>query len=144
MPYLLLFQEVIRMILQKKFQQNFLRKKIVIHEESLKRIKDYFEKRLLSLNTGDIKQAYIIKGSKVIPNDWGTAPGLILEEKKILILLPGPPREMIPMFENYVAPYILKFQKDILYSKVLRIFGIGEAYMEEKIMDIIEKQKILQ
>jgi nicotinamide-nucleotide amidase len=128
--------------LTKEVSAKFFRKKLFLHEESLKRITEFFEKRGLPLNPGNIKQAYIIEGSKVIPNDWGTAPGLILEDKgKILILLPGPPREMIPMFENYVVPYLLRFQKCILYSKVLRVCGIGEGHMEEKIMDIIENQK---
>jgi len=93
------------------------------------------------LTEGNIKQAYIVEGSRVIPNDWGTAPGIILEEgNKILILLPGPPKEMIPMFETYVVPYLLSFSSGIIHSRVLRVCGIGESFMEEKVKDLIKTQ----
>ncbi|ACK41402.1 MULTISPECIES: competence/damage-inducible protein A [Dictyoglomus] len=127
--------------LTKEISAEFFNKKLVLHEESLKRIKEFFERRGLNLTEGNIKQAYIIEGSRVIPNDWGTAPGIILEEGgKILILLPGPPKEMIPMFETYVVPYLSTFSSGIIYSKVLRVCGIGESFMEEKVKDLIKSQ----
>jgi len=127
--------------LTKEVSAEFFGKKLILHEESLNRIKEFFEKRGLPLTEGNIKQAYIIEGSKVIPNDWGTAPGLILETNgKILILLPGPPREMIPMFETYVVPYLLTLSSETIQSKVLRICGLGESFMEERVKDLIENQ----
>lgn len=127
--------------LTKEVSAEFFNKKLVLHEESLKRIKEFFEKRGLALTEGNIKQAYIVEGSRVIPNDWGTAPGIILEEgNKILILLPGPPKEMIPMFETYVVPYLLSFSSGIIHSRVLRVCGIGESFMEEKVKDLIKTQ----
>lgn len=127
--------------LTKEISAEFFNKKLVLHEESLKRIKEFFERRGLNLTEGNIKQAYIIEGGRVIPNDWGTAPGIILEEgSKILILLPGPPKEMIPMFETYVVPYLSTFSSGIIYSKVLRVCGIGESFMEEKVKDLIKSQ----
>jgi nicotinamide-nucleotide amidase len=127
--------------LTKEVSAEFLGKKLILHEESLNRIKEFFEKRGLPLTEGNIKQAYIIEGSKVIPNDWGTAPGIIYENNgKILILLPGPPREMIPMFETYVVPYLLTLSSETIQSKVLRVCGLGESFMEERIKDLIENQ----
>ncbi len=127
--------------LTKEISAEFFNKKLVLHEGSLRRIKELFERRGLDLTEGNIKQAYVIEGGRVIPNDWGTAPGIILEEGgKILILLPGPPKEMIPMFETYVVPYLLSFSSGIIYSKVLRVCGIGESFMEEKIKDLIKSQ----
>ena len=127
--------------LTKEVSAEFFGKKLILHEESLNRIKEFFEKRGLPLTEGNIKQAYIIEGSKVIPNDWGTAPGIIYENNgKILILLPGPPREMIPMFETYVVPYLLTLSSETIQSKVLRICGLGESFMEERIKDLIENQ----
>jgi nicotinamide-nucleotide amidase len=127
--------------LTKEVSAEFFGKKLILHEESLNRIKEFFEKRGLPLTEGNIKQAYIIEGSKVIPNDWGTAPGIIYENNgKILILLPGPPREMIPMFETYVVPYLLTLSSETIQSKVLRVCGLGESFMEERIKDLIENQ----
>lgn len=127
--------------LTKEVSAEFFNKKLVLHEESLQRIKEFFEKRGLPLTESNIKQAYVIEGSKVIPNDWGTAPGIILEEKgKILILLPGPPKEMIPMFETYVVPYLSSLSSEVIHSRILRICGIGESFMEEKVKDLILKQ----
>lgn len=124
--------------LTKEVSAEYFGRKLILHEESFQRIKSFFEKRGLPLTEGNIKQAYIIEGSKVIPNDWGTAPGIILEENnKVLILLPGPPREMIPMFENYVVPYLTSFSSGVIYSRVLRVCGIGESFMEEKVKDLI-------
>jgi nicotinamide-nucleotide amidase len=127
--------------LTKEVSAEFFGKKLILHEESLNRIKEFFEKRGLPLMEGNIKQAYIIEGSKVIPNDWGTAPGIIYENNgKILILLPGPPREMILMFETYVVPYLLTLSSETIQSKVLRICGLGESFIEERIKDLIENQ----
>lgn len=124
--------------LTKEVSAEYFGRKLILHEESFQRIKSFFEKRGLPLTEGNIKQAYIIEGSKVIPNDWGTAPGIILEENnKVLILLPGPPREMIPMFENYVVPYLTSFSSGVICSRVLRVCGIGESFMEEKVKDLI-------
>lgn len=128
--------------LTKEVSAEFFGRRLILHEESLNRIKEFFEKRGLPLTSGNIKQAYIIEGSKVLPNDFGTAPGILLEDKgKILILLPGPPREMIPMFENYVVPFLSSLSSETIHSKVLRICGLGESFMEERIKDLIESQK---
>lgn len=127
--------------LTKEIASEYFGEKLILHEESLRKLEEFFKRRNLPLTEGNKKQAYIIEGSTVLPNDHGTAPGLIFEKNnKILILLPGPPREMIPMFENYVVPYLSKFSKEILYSKILRLCGIGESYIEEKIIDLIENQ----
>lgn len=125
--------------LTKETGAEFFGKKMVLHEDSLKRVEDYFKKLNKTLNEGNKKQAYFPEGSIILPNNHGTAPGCIIEEnKKILIVLPGPPREMKPMFEDSVVTYLRKFQKNILVSKVLRICGIPEGHMSEEISDIIE------
>jgi nicotinamide-nucleotide amidase len=58
----------------------------------------------------------------------------------MIVVLPGHPREMIPMFENYAKPYLQNTTDSILESKVLRLFGIGESLLEDKIIDIIKEQ----
>ncbi len=127
--------------LTKEVASEYFNEELVLHEETLKKLYEFYKARNLSLTDSSKKQAYIIKNSIILPNDYGTAPGLIYEKNnKILILLPGPPNEMIPMFENYVIPYLQKFSSEILYSDILRLCGIGESQIEEKIIDIIKNQ----
>lgn len=105
----------------------------------LAKLKKYFEKRNMKMTDNNIKQAYIIKDSKVLNNDIGTAPGVFLNWKdKKIILLPGPPTEMKTMFNNYTAP-LLK-QDSIIKSKTIRTMGIGESSLEELIKDLVIEQ----
>ena len=61
------------------------------------------------------KQAYFPKEAYILKNDNGTAPGCIMEkEGKMIVVLPGPPREMESMFENYVKPYLSKLTDDVI------------------------------
>ena len=70
------------------------------------------------ITANNYKQAMVPKGAIVLDNHNGTAPGLILEKKgKTAILLPGPPGEMKPMFEESVFPYLGKKQPEIIYSQ---------------------------
>lgn len=127
--------------LTKEAAAEFFKKMLVLHDESLKRIKEYFAKSNRTVNEGNKKQAYMPEGAVILQNNNGTAPGCIIEENgKILIILPGPPKEMSLMFEESVVPYIKKFSDNVLFSKVLRVIGIGEGHMAEKIDDIIDKQ----
>ena len=127
--------------LTKEVGAKYFSKELFIHEASLHFLEDFFGKRNLPVNEGNRKQAYIPIGAHVLPNDYGTAPGCIIDENnKILIMLPGPPKEMKPMFENYVVPYLKKYDTGVLISKVLRICGIGEGQMAEKISSIIDNQ----
>ena len=124
--------------LTKETGAEYFHKNLVLDEESLKSIKCYFAKQGKNTNEGNKKQAYFPEGSIIIPNNHGTAPGCIIEENgKVLIMLPGPPSEVLPMFEEAIAPYLEKHQECVLVSKVLRICGIGEGHMAEKINDLI-------
>ena len=84
----------------------------------------------------------LIEDSTVVDNQNGTAPGLIVKtnEGKIVILLPGPPNELIPMFEQDIYPYLDKLKPGILYSEMVKICGIGESRAETMIYDLIEQQ----
>lgn len=127
--------------LTKEIGAEFFNKKLIPHEESLKKIEDFFKKLNRTFTEGNKKQGYFPEGAYILTNDHGTAPGCIINENgKMLIMLPGPPFEMVPMFENYAVPYLEKFQEHVLVSKVLRICGIGEGHMADKISDIIDNQ----
>jgi len=115
--------------------------KLVLHEDILDTMKAYFKKMNRKMTDNNIKQAYLPENCIVVKNSNGTAPGCIIEkDEKVVIMLPGPPSEMKPMFEETVIPYFASKSQYKLTSKFLRIFGIGESAMEDLIMDLVEKQ----
>lgn len=94
------------------------------------------------ITANNYKQAMIPEGALVLDNHNGTAPGLIVEKNgKTAILLPGPPNELKPMFEEEVFPYLRKRQPEIIYSKMVKICGIGESQVAEDIQDLIDSQE---
>ena len=112
--------------------------KLVLHEESLKRLKEHFKGR--KFGPTQIKQAELPENCTVLPNDRGTAPGCALETKegKIIIMLPGPPSELIPMMNNYAVPYLLKRQHACIYSSNIHVFGKGEGNVAEMLSDLTD------
>jgi nicotinamide-nucleotide amidase len=127
--------------LTKETIARILNRKLVLHQESLNSIKEFFEKIQRPMADSNIKQACMPENSVILKNNKGTAPGCIIEEgSKVLIMLPGPPSEMKPMFEESVMPYFVSRTGSRLVSRYLRIFGIGESSMEEKIIDLIDNQ----
>ena len=109
--------------------------------EEAERLKRHFETRGYDFTPNNLKQASFPKNARILPNAFGTAPGCIMTaEDKTAILLPGPPRELFPMFQNHVMPYLEKLSGNKLYSRELRIFGKGESTVTYELRDIIEKQ----
>lgn len=111
-----------------------------MHQPSYDRLLEVFEKfyrgQKKEMTPNNIKQAYMPKGAVVFDNFNGTAPGLAVSDgKKTAILMPGPPREMVPMFDNQVIPYLSRQSKKILVSKNIHIFGIGESAVEDMLHD---------
>ena len=116
--------------------------KLIEDEEALRRIKEYFEKTNRTMTENNLKQAMVPEDCTVLYNENGTAPGMIIHEKegKKVILLPGPPNELIPMFHDQVEPVLEELSEDILYSDVIKIDCMGESQVETEIKDLIEKQ----
>lgn len=128
--------------LTKEVAFDYFGKEAVLHKDILDNIEEYFKKINRNMVESNKKQAYFPMDVLILKNNHGTAPGCIIEEgNKTLIVLPGPPREMKHMFEDYVIPYLMKYQDGILVSRVLRIIGIGESAAAEIIEDIIDKGK---
>ncbi|MBP9995671.1 MAG: competence/damage-inducible protein A [Lachnospiraceae bacterium] len=114
---------------------------LYMHEASRDAIKSYFTKIGKQPTDNNWKQAMMPQGAIILPNDNGTAPGCIIEKDgKAVILLPGPPNELIPMFENSVVPYVKSKLPSIICSKTVKICGIGESRAEDMISDLIAKQ----
>ena len=108
------------------------------------RIQAYFDKlnRKGTITENNWKQAMVPEGAIVVDNHNGTAPGIILEGEngKTAILLPGPPNEIRPMFENDIAPYLNRLQPEGIYSKMVKICSIGESRAETMVADLMEQQ----
>ncbi|MDR3120151.1 MAG: competence/damage-inducible protein A [Clostridiales bacterium] len=117
-------------------------KKLTLHEESLARIMERMNRfghgRIAKSNE---KQAYFPEGALILRNDNGTAPGCVIEQDgKTVILLPGPPSEMRPMFDGGVMPFLAKYAEYRLVSKFVRVFGVGESLLEEMLGDLVAAQ----
>ncbi len=112
-----------------------------LHKPSLDAVIERFKHMNRVPTKNNEKQAYFPKEAYILKNDNGTAPGCIMEkEGKMIVVLPGPPKEMESMFENYVKPYLSKLTDDVIESEVLRIIGVGESKVENDILDIIDSQ----
>lgn len=110
-----------------------------LHKESLIHVEDYFKKVGKPMDKSNKKQAYFPKEAIILENDNGTAPGaIIFKDEKIAIILPGPPREVKPMFNNLVLPFLKTKSDFIIKSKVLRLFNIPEGEMANKVDNYIK------
>ncbi|RXT15183.1 competence/damage-inducible protein A [Ammoniphilus sp. CFH 90114] len=120
-----------------------IHKTLVLDQTAMQRIEEFFIRRGIVMTENNRKQAMVIDGCTVLPNDHGMAPGMAIEAQGLhYILLPGPPRELNPMFDSYGIPYLQTLFPDeqIVHSKVLRFFGIGESALEETLLDLIDNQ----
>ncbi|ADK16950.1 MULTISPECIES: competence/damage-inducible protein A [Clostridium] len=125
--------------LTKETGAEYFNREMILDKNSLTQLESYFKKMGKSnLEGNNIKQAYFPEGASIFPNPHGTAPGCCMEQNgKILIILPGPPKEAKPMFENYVVPFLKKYSNGVIKSKTLRVCGIGESSMAESVSDLI-------
>ena len=111
------------------------------HQPSLDKIESYFKAGNRPMPECNRKQGYIPEGARVLENNNGTAPGILAEkEGKTIILLPGPPKEMMPMFEQSVYPFLKAKSKDVLKSRTLRVVGIGESAIQELLQEVFDTQ----
>ena len=127
--------------LTKEAAAKVMGKSLYLHEESKAAIQAFFEKRGLEITDNNWKQAMMPEGCIVVDNPNGTAPGVIMAENgKHVILMPGPPNEMIPMFETSIMPYLSKLQSGVIFSQTVKICGVGESKVETMVKDLIEGQ----
>ncbi len=105
-------------------------------------IESYFKNNIYKeIPDNNWKQAIVPQGAIVLDNHNGTAPGLILEKaNKTAILLPGPPNELIPLFNEQVYPYLEKLRPEVIRSQMVKVCGIGESQVEDKLLDLIDSQ----
>lgn len=127
----------------KECAAEYFNRDFYLDEYSWKKIKNYVQKfnKNNPLTMNNKKQAMIPNGAIILENFCGTAPGIILEDNnKRIILMPGPPREMKDMFIKSVKPYLEKLSEQKFISKYIRLYGIGESLLEDRIKHILEEQ----
>ena len=119
-------------------------RKMYFDRASHEKIAEYFASRGCTMTENNEKQAMMPEGAIIFPNDLGTAPALAIEgeheeggEVKTIIMLPGPPHEMIPIFEDSVMPYLKGRTDYVIYSRNVNLFGIGEAAAEQVLRDMM-------
>ncbi|MED4904162.1 competence/damage-inducible protein A [Parageobacillus thermoglucosidasius] len=129
--------------LTKETIARLLQRELVIDKEALHSIEAYFARTGRTMTENNKKQALVLQGSTVFRNEHGMAPGMAMTVGAITyMLLPGPPKEMQPMFSKYGRPFLMEKldRHERIESRVLRFFGIGESQLETEIEDLIEQQ----
>ena len=108
------------------------------HIPTLEKIEAYYKKKGVAMTENNKKQALLPQNSTVFTNRQGMAPGVAVEKDgKIVIALPGPPRELVPLFREDVMPYLAKkFGASVIVSKMVRFWGLAESAMDEKVKDL--------
>lgn len=108
-----------------------------LHQESLDKIERYFAASSRKMTENNRKQALFPEGCRIMPNRKGTAPGCIVEKGgKRVAVLPGPPFELIDMYEQQLEPYLLSLSDKIIRSRFLHIVGVGESEVETRLLDL--------
>ena len=113
---------------------------LVLNQEALDRMMEYFSMTGRNMTKNNEKQAMAPIGARVLQNNWGTAPGFVIEQgDKTAILLPGPPIELEPMWRERVEPYLFERSNSVIVSKNIYILGMGESMVEEKLRYMMEE-----
>ena len=128
--------------LTKETAAKYFGESLVLDEKALAQIQVFFDKIGREMTENNRKQAFVPEHNGVVLyNANGTAPGIIIEKGgKIIIMLPGPPKEVVPMFENQAKPYLAKKQECTFLSRILRVASVGESAMEAMVKDMIDAQ----
>ena len=125
--------------LTKETCAEYFGKELYLDDRILEEIESYFTLKNIKMPESNKKQALVPEDSIILENNNGTAPGFIMEKDgRTIIILPGPPKEMVPMYRESVEPYLRKLTNEIILSKNIRTFGIGESAMSELVEDLLE------
>jgi nicotinamide-nucleotide amidase len=118
-----------------------LKRRLTLSEPMLAELRERFKSFGMNMPERNSRQAMVIDGAEVLPNPNGSAPGLYLDHEGCAVaLFPGPPREMKPMFENHLQTRLEKLAGDVRFARrVLRVAGMGESAVDERIAPIYSK-----
>lgn len=111
-----------------------LGRRLVYRPDIRAAIRERFRRRSRPMSRSNLKQCYVIEGAEVLDNPNGTAPGQWLSlGRRRVALLPGPPREIRPMFEAQVLPRLAPLHRGVMVRRVVRLTGLGESAMESRL-----------
>jgi nicotinamide-nucleotide amidase len=127
----------------RKIAARAMNRRLLLNEKVLEDIRRKFFDMGRQMPEINSRQAMVIEGAEVLDNPHGSAPGMYLEhEGHSIALLPGPPREMRPMFETFVLPKLIAKAGDVrVVRRVLRVVGMGESAIDEKIAPVYTQYK---
>ena len=130
------YDDLTKNIIAEAFGRN-----MVFHPEEDEFIRDWFRKNSRNPYTeNNTQQAWLPENCTVFRNDWGTAPGCAFEQDGVhVILLPGPPRECLPMFRHCAAPYLRALSHETMVSHQIKVFGMGESRVESLLREKMEQ-----
>lgn len=113
---------------------------LVIHKESLERIGEYYKNTGLTLSDQYNKHAMLPQGSYVFPNDHGCTPGCAVSRYgQHIMVLPAALGELMPMFSDYVAPYLTILTNGTIVSRTVGVFGLSEAVLNARLADLMSE-----
>ena len=117
----------------RKIFARVLKRRLILDDAILEKLKARFAKRGMPMPEINARQALVMERAEVLPNPNGTAPGMLVEEGKCtVVMLPGPPREMKPMFDASIAPVLKQRVGDVvILRRKLSIFGLTESRTDE-------------
>jgi nicotinamide-nucleotide amidase len=130
----------------RKISAKAIHKELIFREDVLAEIAGKFWRMNRKMPATNNRQAFIIEGAEILPNPNGSAVGMsIWIDGKFFIILPGPPRELEPMFEAYVLPKLRENAGEVFVKrKILRVAGMGESALDELIAPIYKEYETVQ
>jgi len=123
-----------------------LGRELEFHEDIVESLRERFRAWGREMPEINKRQAYVIEGAEILPNPNGSAVGMsVAIGEKFLIVLPGPPRENQPMFDNYVFGKLKEKSGEVVFRKrVLKVSGLGESAIDEAIAPIYSAYERVQ
>jgi len=130
----------------RKISAKAIGRELVFYEELVEELRERFRRWGREMPEINKRQAFVIEGARILPNPNGSAVGMLVEiDEKFLVVLPGPPRELKPMFENFVLPELKKAAGEIYVKRrILRVAGMGESAVDEAIAPIYKSYETVQ
>ena len=128
--------------LTKEIIAEYFDEKLVEYPDQLEILIDHFKRSKYRFTENNRKQAWFPENNTtVLPNHHGSAPGFMLKKNgKIIIAMPGPPREMKEMFETEVRPILEDMREAVIYYRIIRTIDLGESTMETILLPLIDGQ----
>lgn len=122
----------------RKVTARALGRRLLLDEDVLAEIRQRFQGFGVTMPERNSRQAMVIEDAEVLPNPNGTAPGLFIDHNgTAIVLLPGPPREMRPMFEDHVSERLASRAGSLkVVRRMMRVAGLGESAVDEKIAPV--------